>query len=74
MCDPDKDELVMLWKKYLASDMGDSESYIFLKCMENVFRRDPYVLMHYRVHNSERYCITCEQVTCKCSVENCDVI
>lgn len=29
---------------------------------------------HYDVQDQERYCKSCERVTCKCSVEECDVI
>lgn len=38
------------------------------------FYRHNLMQMHYYVLNSERSCLSCGQVTCKCSVEECDVI
>lgn len=45
-----------------------------LDVLDRCFQRYKCIFMHSRVQDSERYCLSCAKVTCKCSVENCDIV
>ena len=48
----------------------------YFECEQCTFanKHNEKVLEHYNILDMSRCCNVCERVTCKCSVEECDVI
>jgi len=60
-------------------DNDDDDDMKVLHCvhgdvLDRCFQRYKRMNMLSIVQDSERYCLSCAKVTCKCSVENCDVV
>jgi len=71
----------IIWMKFRDRDLA--LKLFFNRCDEQCFeceqctfanKHNEKVLEHYNILDMSRCCNVCERVTCKCSVEECDVI
>jgi len=71
----------IIWMKF--RDRDHALKLFFNRCDEQCFeceqctfanKHNEKVLEHYNILDMSRCCNVCERVTCKCSVEECDVI